>query len=119
MGDTDAALAALRRMLLAKIMNGDVSLTLRSILEPPHYLVFHLIKLPIHGHPPSGATACFSECSHPFASQTDDAMALINGKHGVEHAGPAIEAMRTVALAFKARSLHAFLRAQRNFAGVL
>lgn len=73
MGEIDAARAALRRMLLAKIMNGD----------------------------------------------TDEAMAIINGKHGVEHAGDSIEAMRAVAQAYKERSLHSFLRAQREYAGPL
>jgi len=55
----------------------------------------------------------------PFLVQTDDAMAIINGKHGVEHAGETVEAMRAVAQAYKDRSLHAFLRAQRDYKTVL
>lgn len=52
-----------------------------------------------------------------MSGATDDAIAIINGKPGIKHAGPAMEALRAVALAYKARSLHAFERAVAEYAG--
>lgn len=50
-----------------------------------------------------------------MSGATDDAIAIINGKPGIKHAGPAMEALRAVALAYKARSLHAFERAVAEY----
>lgn len=52
-----------------------------------------------------------------MSGATDDAIAIINGKPGIKHAGPAMEALRAVALAYKARSLHAFERAVAEYSG--
>ena len=52
-----------------------------------------------------------------MAGASEDVAALLGGKAGLRHAGPAVEGMRAIAAAHKARSLLAFERALADFSG--
>ena len=52
-----------------------------------------------------------------MSGATDDVAALLGGKAGLRHAGLAVEGMRAIAAAYKARSLLAFERALVDFRG--
>jgi 26S proteasome regulatory subunit N6 len=50
-----------------------------------------------------------------MTGSSEDALALLNGKQGIQYAGPAVEAMRAIVAAYSDRSLSAFQEALKDY----